>query len=364
MKKFIGPLILLLVAAGFGLFKWLGGESVVQPPAQEPKKQVTVSAFVGGEKMEFLNNPEVRRILRERYGVVLDAAKAGSIEMVTTLPTSGKDALWPSNQIAAEFFRNGGGQILADENIFNSPIVFYSYDIVTDALIDRGIVEKRGPSYYIVDLPKLIQMIEAGESWSDIGLNQLYGKINIQSTDPTRSNSGNIFAGLLANMFNNGTVVTSDTLESVLPKVVHYFRMRGYMERSSSDIFKNFITTGVGAKPIILGYENQLVEFALENEDFIDYLREKIRILYPIPTIWSSHPVIALTSKGKRLIEGLKDDEIQRIAWEQHGFRSGLIGVQNDPGVLKVAGIPKEITAVIPMPDAAVMERIFEALQE
>jgi len=37
--------------------------------------------------------------------------------------------------------------------------------------------------------------------------------------------------------------------------------------------------------------------------------------------------------------------------------------VENDPGVLDVTGIPKEITAVMPMPDAGVMEKIIEALE-
>jgi hypothetical protein len=34
---------------------------------------------------------------------------------------------------------------------------------------------------------------------------------------------------------------------------------------------------------------------------------------------------------GKRLVTASKDDEIQAIAWEQHGLRSGLIGIENDP---------------------------------
>jgi hypothetical protein len=172
-----------------------------------------------------------------------------------------------------------------------------------------------------------------------------------------------MFAGLLANMFNQGSVVTTQNLDAVLPQVKEYFALRGYMEQSSGDIFDTFITTGVGSKPIIVGYENQLVEFALENQKYLDYLRQKIRTLYPEPTVWSSHPLIALTSKGKRLIEAMKDDDLQRIAWEQHGFRSGLIGVQNDPSILVVAGIPQEITAVMPLPDATVMERIIAAMQ-
>jgi hypothetical protein len=242
--------------------------------------------------------------------------------------------------------------------------VLYAYDIVTDALIANGVVEKRSESYYIIDFPKLLNYITEGKTWAEIGLPQLFGKVGIFSTDPTRSNSGNIFAGLLANMLNGGNVVTLQTLDQVLPQVQQYFRMRGYMEHSSGDIFKNFITTGVGARPLIVGYENQLVEFTIENKEYRDFLKKKIRTLYPVPTVWSAHPIVALTPNGKRLIEAMKDKDIQRIAWERHGFRSGLIGVQNDPGVLDAVGIPREITAVIPMPGVEVMGKIIESLKE
>ncbi len=245
---------------------------------------MNIAVFVGGEKSDFLKNPLINDILLKKYGIRLNAVKAGSIEMVTTLPLGDKDALWPSNQIAVEMFKKRGLSSLADENIFNSPLVLYAYDIVSEALIHEKFVERRGDSYYVVNFPGLIQYIRDGKTWKDIGLPQLFGKIAIHSTDPTRSNSGNMFAGLMANLMNGSTVVTANSLEQVLPGLREYFRLRGYMEYSSGDIFKNFITTGVGAKPMIVGYENQLVEFTLENGKYRDYLRQKIRTLYPEPT--------------------------------------------------------------------------------
>ena len=360
MKKLIGPIIFILAAAAIVLMKWYGKGTVEK---LKPVEQKVISAFVGGEKLPFLNNPEVKDILLKRYGITLNAVKSGSIEMVTESQASGQDALWPSNQIAVKMFRKRGEHFLTEENMFNSPLVLYTYDVVCNALIKQKIVKEQNKSFYIIDLPKLLQFIVEGKTWQDIGLPQLYGKIAIYSTDPTRSNSGNMFAGLLASAFNQGVIVTDQTVDNVLPQLKTYFELRGYMEHSSGDIFNNFITTGVGAKPVIVGYENQIIEFSLENEKYIDYLRTKIRTLYPVPTVWSSHPIIALTPKGKSLIEAMKDKDIQRIAWEKHGFRSGLIGVENDPTVLNVAGIPKEITAVIPMPEVSVMERIFEALK-
>jgi len=156
--------------------------------------------------------------------------------------------------------------------------------------------------------------------------------------------------------------VTDTTITDIKPRLVGYFERMGFMEHSSGDIFENFLKTGVGAKPIIVGYENQLIEFAIEHREHVDMLRQKIRTLYPVPTVWSSHPIIALDGQCKCLIDAMQDSDLQRLAWEQHGFRSGLMGVENDPAALPVSGVPASIDAVVPMPGADVMKSIIDAL--
>lgn len=111
-----------------------------------------------------------------------------------------------------------------------------------------------------------------------------------------------------------------------------------------------------------MGYEAQLVEFSIENAQYREMLRKEITTLYPRPTVWSAHPLIALTPNGERLLEALQDRDVQRLAWEKHGFRSGLMGVQNDPKVLQVTGVPATIENVINLPTPQVMERIIAAL--
>jgi hypothetical protein len=315
--------------------------------------------------MAFLENAEVQNILRKKYGLEVDYTKAGSIEMVKEAHSEDIDFLWPSSQVALELFKmNQQSRLIKNEVIFNSPIVLYSWDIVTDALIKIGIVEKIADSYYIVDFPGLINLVVEDKKWSDIGLDALYGNISIVSTDPTKSNSGNMFSGLLANMlYKEGDIINEQALPQVLPTIRLIFTKLGFMEHSSSDLFQAYLTKGVGDKPIIVGYENQIVEFSLEHEKLWPKVKEKVRILYPRPTVWSSHPLIILQEKAESLITALQDEEIQKLAWEKHGFRTGLIGVQNDPKVLDIAGIPAEITQVIPMPSPVVMDNIIMTLQ-
>ncbi|MEO1457472.1 MAG: hypothetical protein AAFV49_07870 [Pseudomonadota bacterium] len=119
----------------------------------------------------------------------------------------------------------------------------------------------------------------------------------------------------------------------------------------------------MGSRPIIVGYENQLVEFLKENADYAEMISERIRVLYPEPTIFASHPLISLSNSCARLVEALSDTEVQTIAWRDHGFRTGLIGVENDPRVIEVATLPATLDLVAPMPSASVMTAIIDALE-
>ncbi|MCI4625564.1 MAG: hypothetical protein L3V56_06350 [Candidatus Magnetoovum sp. WYHC-5] len=361
-QKLVGIIILsIIIAAGL----------VIYVASSGTKKTIVVKGYVGGEKAGLLESEDFKKILKDKFGVIIDYTKVGSIEMARETKTTNIDFLWPSNMIALEIFKESNKKLVKSENIFNSPIVLYSWDTVVGSeepgketgLIKAGIVQKINGTYYIVDMPRLIQTIMEGKKWSDLNINELYGKVNVMCTDPVKSNSGNIFAGLLANLLNNEDVVDESLIDKHMPNILSFFKRLGYMESSSGDLFEQYLRTGVGAKPLIVGYENQMVEFATKYKDYWPNVKEKVRILYPVPTIWSSHPLIALTPAGTELIKILSDEEIQQFAWEKHGFRTGLIGVQNNPKVLEVVGIPEKIEKVMQMPSAKVMDKIIKALE-
>ena len=362
MNRTVPGLLLLALIAAVAV-----GISLLDLPSLtrriEPREPVTVSIYYGGEKSAFLQNPKVRDVIENRYRITLNAAKAGSIEMVTTLPAAGRDCLWPSNMVAVELARESGRPVLGDQTIFNSPIVFYAWSDVAEALARAGVVRERGDGNLAADVQAIGTLILEGKRWKeDLALN-IYGPFKVFSTDPAKSNSGNIWSGLLATVFNAGQTPTAADLPKLLPRVEAYFDAMGYMEASSGDIFENFLKQGMGARPIIVGYENQMVEFLIANTDAADRIRSRIRVIYPEPTIFASHPLISLTETCRRLEEALTDPDIQALAWSEHGFRTGLIGVENDPADIKVVTLPETVDLVVPMPAAAVMEKIIEAVE-
>lgn len=354
----IGLTILIIVGAQ--IVSGLGGDDDNNGNSDQGEGNaataVTVQGFVGSEKVDFLRNPEVQRILRERYSITVDYTSLGSIAQVTE-DSSGQDFLWPSNEVALALYEeNNPGQVNA-ETIFNSPIVVYSWTPVVDALIDEGLVEVRNDIYY-ADTEELVNtFVTQSVDWETLGLD-LFDGANITSTDPTKSNSGNMFYGLLTNILSEGNIATSATVGAVLPTLGEYYDRQGLMQTGSGDLFESFTSLGMGQYPIIVNYESLLIEFSLQNAANRDQILDEIRIIYPEPTVWSSHPLIALTDNGERLLEALQDEELQLIAWEQHGFRSGLINVSNNPDVLQVANIPATIDSVISLPRPEVMERM------
>ncbi len=81
-----------------------------------------------------------------------------------------------------------------------------------------------------------------------------------------------------------------------------------------------------------------------------------------MPTVWSTHTYIALDEQGELGIDALLDPEIQRLAWEKHGFRTGVYSAASDVGIFGVGGIAQDITKVISVPDSDVMGEIVAAL--
>jgi len=362
---------LLLVAVGAALYFGLqarrrlqgGGENGSRVGAQG-LPEVTVVFKAGGEKIGFLKDPELLAYLERKYHLQLKVEKEGSIEMVRQ-PISGLDALWPASEYCRQEFEiraQREGIHFSSQDEFNSPLVVASWPQVADSFRQpaRAIVQVRESSYNVLDMDKLTKLMDKGTSWKDIGL-PLHGRVSFKSTDPTKSNSGAMFAGLIANVLNGGDPCPLEKVDSFMPRIRSIFSLMGLKEVSSGDIFEHFLAQGIGSYPMIVAYENQYIE-AIGAPDAPATLRSEVVIFYPDPTVWSSHPFIALTDNGKRLQEALKDPYVQKLAWERHGFRSGSIGAMNDPQVFQAHGIPKQVLSAMPSPEYRVMDLLTRAL--
>ncbi|MDO9297483.1 hypothetical protein [Bradyrhizobium sp.] len=363
-RRAFGIGLLAASAAGTGGYVYLRQHPEIAGRFGEPKR---LFGFAGGEKEGFLANARVRNLLERRFGLVLDARRAGSVEMVRerALLDQKPQFLWPSSSVLVDVARKSGVKISRDQVIFNSPIVLYSWDRIADGLVKGGYAEPAGGPRYTVDLLKILKAIIAGETWAAMGVADLFGRARIVSTDPNKSNSGFMFAGLSASLLS-GDVVMLDSLPRIEGDVTTVFRRMGYKPPSSGKLFDDYVAGGAGAQPLIVGYENQLIEWVLQDADRWKRVElnapSKPVILYPRPTTFSAHPLISIDRGADDFIDALLSESLLELAWEEHGFRGplGSIGKARNP--LLQTRLIERIDSVLPMPDAPVMLALLDRL--
>lgn len=321
---------------------------------------ISVNGYIGGEKIGLVEDAEVIDTLKKKYKITLDYQKAGSLDMIK-LDHVGRDYLWPSSQTALDLYEKTYGKPKQSEIIFNTPIVLYTRRMVADALTNAGYITMQDGVYFL-DMQKFLPVLENSTQWKDLGVD-LYGSVVVNTTNPTKSNSGNMFAGLLANMLNGGNVVTRESVQGIVPRLNLINERLGFTENSSADLFSQFLKLGVGARPLVAGYESQLIEFANTNPRDYAQLKDDVVMLYPVPTVWSSHVYIALSDKGRRVVDAMMDSLIQQNAWEKHGFRTGVNAASVDTSTLPVQGVAPVVSRIIQMPDSGTMETIIQALE-
>jgi hypothetical protein len=222
------------------------------------------------------------------------------------------------------------------QTVLQSPEVVYAGPQGTDALVKAGIVQKRNDRYFIVDMKKLLlDYVLKHKTWDGLGTADLHGPITISSTDPARSNSGFTLTQLQLNIIATEDVHQAPSREQAgkaLPTIRALYDAQGLQAASSDAGFRQWLTQGAEFHaPLYAGYENQLIQQVVQMGGQSAQVLTNVRVLYPDPTIYSDHPILALDAAAGRFIDAMKDDvDIQTIAWKKFGFRSSVqLGLNN-----------------------------------
>lgn len=371
-KKILGVVIfvvLVLIIIGIRFFQdnaILDGEN---------KNLTKVYVATGGGKEDFIADEGVVKILEDEYGldVVYDSWSNGKLIVNPLVRENGLgyDLMFCSDQRFYDYYKLAPdstkgeaerNRVLDGGLTLNTPIVIYSWADVVDSLINEEIVTDKDGVYYITDMDKLLQYILEGKKWSDIGLDMLYGTVNIKSTDPVTSSPGATYYGLLLSIMSGGTV-TDENIEENLPKLKEFYVKSGYMNNTPADLFEAYLKQGMGSNPMIVDYEKSIIEFATSNPDAYNGIKDQIRILYPSPTIWNSHCIATFTDVGNEYYKAFDNKEIQEIAWSKYGFRTGITGGSYDVSSLGI-GIPQNITSTVSSLKMNYYNRLIEYLGE
>lgn len=349
----------------------------------DKSKLLTVYVATGGGKEDFISDPDVINILEKKYGLnvvfdswsngktvtkpliresvglgnqdIIDKINDGENVSINTSGVTKYDALFTSDQRFYDYYKlspdSSKGEsdryaVLDGGLALYTPIVIYSWKDVADKLTNQEIVSKGDDGiYYITDMNKLINYILDGKSWNDIGISDLYGKVNIASTDPVSSSPGATYYGLLLSILSNGDI-NDQNIEENLSKLKSFYQKSGYMNNTPADLFERYLKTGMGGEPMIVDYEKSLIEFAISNPNGYKQVKDDMVMLYPKPTIWNTHCLAAFSKSGLKLYKALQDEEIQNIAWKKYGYRTGFAGSKYSAKDLGV-NVPKTLTSTV-----------------
>lgn len=373
-KQIVGIVIfivLICIIIGIGFFK-----NRETKEAETKANLTTVYVATGGGKEGFIADEDVVKIMEDKYklNIVYDSWSNGKLivnPLVREDGTTKYDAMFSSDQRFYDYYKLAPNKAAGEADRYrvldggltlNTPIVIYSWGEVVDALVNEKIVTENNGVYYITDMDKLLDYILTGKKWSDIGLTGLYGNINIASTDPVTSSPGATYYGLLLSIMCKSSITEANVTEN-LPKLKEFYKSSGYMNNTPADLFERYLKTGMGGEPMIVDYEKSIIEFANENPDGFNQVKDNIRILYPAPTIWNSHCIATFNENGNKFYKAFDDKDIQQIAWSRYGFRTGVTGGSYDVSQLGI-GIPQTITSTVSSLKMDVYNELIDYLKD
>jgi hypothetical protein len=327
---------------------------------QAPGDARPVLCLIGSEKESFFQDPRTIKVLQDN-GLTVQYEKQGSREMALRTDLGKYDCAFPAGAPSAMALR-AARKVKDIYPVFYTPIVIASWTDLVKPLATAGIVKKIGNTYYIVGMSKLMGKVTKGQRWKDLADNEKFSvsrSIYLSSTDPAKSNSGQMYVALASYVANDDKVVSSmSEAEHVLPLISKLFSNQGYMEASSQGPFADYMTMGMGKAPLVVAYESQFIEVALKNPEKI-----KSRVLlYPQPTIFTKHILVPLSARGDalgRLMAG--SPELRKIAVE-YGFRTDDVALFDKTVVAKMPFVPGEILDVAEPPTFEILEILLTHL--
>jgi hypothetical protein len=356
MKRLLGPLLLAVLVIGVGAAIFL---SVRQQFTLS--QVVTVNGLIGSEKEPFFQDPKVVDELRKN-GLVVKYDKAGSRTIATTPDLSKYDFVFPSGVPAATKLRQDHKTAKAYDEFF-TPMAIATWKPIAAILEANGLAKNQG-GYDTLDMNAYLKAVAADKRWSDLTGNAAYNvnkSILITSTDVRQSNSAAMYLALASYVGNGNNVIQSDSeIQAVMPLMSSLFLKQGFTEYSSEVPFEDYLSMGMGKAPMVMVYEAQYIAQAAQPNG----ISGDMVLMYPEPTIYSKHILIALTPGGQKLGDLLLNDPVlQRLAVE-NGFRNTNVDLFKQVKKDRNLSLPDTLVNVVDPPSYEILEKMIQQIEK
>ncbi len=163
----------------------------------------------------------------------------------------GLDFVWPGSAVTYdEFTEAKKGAEKKHSTIFRTYTMIFGWTKYRNALLRSGLIYEKDSAYYMKMSP-VIKAMNEGKKWTEIGLTELPGFVNISFTDPERSGGGLTCLTLFANYQvpggeSGGKVVTRAQLDPILPSLLKIWENQGRQDKASPEGFDAWLQRGSG----------------------------------------------------------------------------------------------------------------------
>jgi hypothetical protein len=363
-RKVLGPTlaVLLLVGVGLAIDYSIKEKKFTDTADMKAAGQVTVKVLTSPEKEAFLADPDLTKVL-DSAGITLSIQKAGAGEIVTRPDLTTFDAAFTASEHAAAKISQTTGSKRTFTS-FHTPMAVASWKTLIPVLEKSGLVTSRNGEYFLINMPKLVTLMQKGTRWKDLPGNSAYAvskSILITSPDVRNSNSGAMYLALASYVANGNNVVVSEAdAGNVAASMVGLFTRQGFQEYSSTGPFEDYVSMGLGKAPLVMVYEQQFLEYVFSHQN----ANSDMVLLYPAPTVLSKHIIVALTDSGARFAQLMTSNAKVNSIAQRYGFRG-----QDNTDLFKAAeernlAIPHTLVDVVDTPRYEILEKLINRIDE
>jgi hypothetical protein len=352
--------VLLIVGIVFAVF---GGRLFGGSKDPSSGSLTTVTGVIGSEKLPFFNDPGVKKIFASK-GYDVQVTTAGSRQIATTVSLKGVDFVFPSSAPAAQKIKlkTGASTTYAP---FYSPMAIGTFTPIVKLLSAAGIASQDAAGTWHLDVAKYLQAVAAGTRWNQLpGAASLYNSsrsILISSTDIRQSNSAAMYLAIASYVANNDSVVDSQaSQDALIDQVGSLFLQQGFSASSSEEPFDDYLSQGIGSKPMVMIYEAQFLGEEMGPQS--SAITKDMVLMYPDPTVFSKHTVVPLTKAGDAIGRLLVDDPKLARFEAIYGFRPASATVFKDALAEHHLAVPPLPVNVIDPPSYETLESMIQQI--
>ncbi len=129
----------------------------------------------------------------------------------------------------------------------------------------------------------------------------------------------------------------------------------GALPATTNDLLNICLSTSCtdlnwGLESTYLRIVNDFAQGDAKGKESAEAMKKNLTLLYPQPSAWGHHTMLALTEHGQRLMKAFADPKIQAIAWKDHGLRTPGQGIRMDAQSAPVPGVATSIGASVTQP--------------